>query len=71
MIKTEIITINGVQFQKAWSDANYLIERDGAKYSEAVDPMGVERTYTETNELIDSQNDITSDEFLSMLEEVL
>lgn len=71
MIKTEIITINGIQFKKTWSDANYLIERDGAKYSEAVDPIGVERTYTETNELIDSQNDITSDEFLSMLEEVL
>lgn len=71
MIKTEIITINGVQFQKTWSDANYLIERDEAKYSEAVDPIGIERTYTETNELIDSQNDITSDEFLSMLEEVL
>ena len=71
MIKTEIITINGVQFQKTWSDANYLIERDGAKYSEAVDPIDVKRTYTETNELIDSQNDITSDEFLSMLEEVL
>ena len=71
MIKTEIITINGVQFQKAWSDANYLIERDGAKYSEAVDPMGVERIYTETTEPIDTQNDITSDEFLSMLEEVL
>ena len=71
MIKTEIITINGVQFQKTWSDANYLIERDGAKYSEAIDPIGVERVYTETNELIDSQNDITSDEFLSMLEEVL
>ena len=71
MIKTEIITINGVQFQKTWSDANYLIERDGAKYSEAVDPIDIKRTYTETNELIDSQNDITSDEFLSMLEEVL
>ena len=71
MIKTEIITINGVQFQRTWSDANYLIERDGAKYSEAIDPIGIERTYTETNEPIDSQNDITSDEFLSMLEEVL
>ena len=71
MIKTEIITINGIQFQKTFSDANYLIERDGAKYSEAVDPIGVERVYTETNELIDSQNDITSDEFLSILEEVL
>lgn len=71
MIKTEIITINGVQFQKTWSDANYLIERDGAKYSEAVDPIDIERTYTETNELIDPQDNITGDEILSMLEEVL
>ena len=71
MIKTEIITINGVQFQKTWSDANYLIERDGAKYSEAVDPTGVERTYIETNEPIDPQDNITGDEILSMIEEVL
>ena len=71
MIKTEIITINGIQFQKTWSDANYLIERDGAKYSEAVDPIDIERTYTETNELINSQDNITGDEILSMLEEVL
>ena len=71
MIKTEIITINGIQFQRTWSDANYLIERDGAKYSEAVDPIGIERIYTETNELINSQDDITGDEILSMLEEVL
>ena len=71
MIKTEIITINGVQFQKTWSDANYLIERDGAKYSEAVDPIDVKRTYTETNYPIDPQDNITGDEILSMLEEVL
>ena len=71
MIKTEIITINGIQFQKTWSDANYLIERDGAKYSEAVDPIDVKRTYTETNEQIDPQDNITGDEILSMLEEVL
>ena len=71
MIKTEIITINGIQFQKTWSDANYLIELDGAKYSEAVDPIDIERTYIETNELINSQDNITGDEILSMLEEVL
>ena len=71
MIKTEIITINNVQFQRTWSDANYLIERDGAKYSEAVDPIDIERTYTETNEPIGSQDNITGDEILSMLEEVL
>ena len=71
MIKTEIITINGAQFQKTWSDANCLIERDGEKYSEAVDPIDIERTYTETTELIDPQDNITGDEILSMLEEVL
>ena len=71
MIKTEIITINNIQFQKTWSDANYLIERDGARYSEAIDPIDIERIYTETNELINSQDDITGDEILSMLEEVL
>ena len=71
MIKTEIITINNIQFQKTWSDANYLIERDGAKYSEAVDPIDIERTYTETNEPIDPQDTVTGDEILSMLEEVL
>ena len=71
MIKTENITINGVQVKKTWSDADYLIERDGAKYSEAVDPIGVERIYTETNEPIDPQDTVTGDEILSMLEEVL
>ena len=71
MIKTEIIIINGVQFKRTWSDADYLIERDGAKYSEAVDPIGVERIYTETNEPIDPQDTVTGDEILSMLEEVL
>ena len=71
MIKTEIITINGTQFHRTWSDANYLIERDGAKYSEAIDPIGIARTYIETNEPIDPQDNITGDEILSMLEEVL
>ena len=48
MIKTEIITINGRQFQRTWSDAGFLIERNGAQYSEAVDPIDSGRTYTET-----------------------
>lgn len=48
MIKTEIITINGRQLQRTWSDAGFLIERNGAQYSEAVDPIDSGRTYTET-----------------------
>lgn len=49
MIKTEQITINGTEFVKTYSDQNAMIERDGAVYSEAIDPIGSGRTYTETD----------------------
>lgn len=49
MIQTEIITINGKQFRHTWSDAGFMIERDGAVYSEAVDPAEFDRVYTETD----------------------
>lgn len=38
---------------RAYSDANMLIERDGVRYEEAVDPKSYGRTYTETNIPID------------------
>lgn len=41
--------INGVVYDYAYSDAGMMIERDGAYYSEAVDPMGSGREYTETD----------------------
>ena len=50
MIKTEIIEINGTKFRRTYSDENFMIERDGVQYSEAIDPIGFEhRVYTETN----------------------
>lgn len=49
MIKTEQITINNRQFTKTYSDSGYMIERDGAQYSEAIDPAEFGRTYTETD----------------------
>ena len=48
MIYTETITINGKQFDHTYSDA-YFIERDGARYSDAVDPLNSGRQYTETD----------------------
>ena len=54
MIKTETITINGRQLLRTWSDAGRMIERDGARYSEAVDPLSSGRTYTETDELVEA-----------------
>ena len=55
MIKTEIVTIRDKQFQRTWSDAGMMIERNGARYSEAVDPLNSGRTYTETDEPIEQE----------------
>ena len=48
MIKTELIVVDERQLRRTWSDAGFMIERDGAMYSEAVDPVGFDRVYTET-----------------------
>ena len=49
MIQTEQLTINEKQFTKTYSDADFMIERDGVQYSEAIDPSEFGRTYTETD----------------------
>ena len=43
-------TINGVTYDYTYSDAGMMIERDGVRYSEAVDPLDSGRVYTETDE---------------------
>ena len=48
MIKTELIMVDDRQLRRTWSDAGFMIERDGAMYSEAVDPVEFDRVYTET-----------------------
>lgn len=53
MIKTEFLVIGGGEFIKTYSDEGFMIERDGVRYSEAIDPAGFGRTYTETDELIE------------------
>lgn len=57
MIVTENITIREKEFVRNYSDAGYMIERDGVRYSEAIDPIGYDRQYTETDELIESDSD--------------
>lgn len=72
MIYTEIITINGKEYKRTYSDT-YTIERDGVEYYEAVDPVDGERNYTETaNPLYPTEGeDISGEELLHMVEEVL
>ena len=45
--------INGVTFTYTYSDSGNMIERDGVRYSEAIDPLDFGRLYTETDEPID------------------
>ena len=64
--------INGVMYAYAYSDSGYMIERDGVRYSEAVDPRDSARVYTETEELIEAEGseeeqDISAEEALDIL----
>lgn len=53
MIYTEIITLNDRQYQRTYSDT-YMVERDGVLYSEAIDPIDSDRSYTESDTLLES-----------------
>ena len=64
MIKTELIMVDERQLRRTWSDAGFMIERDGAVYSEAVDPAEFDRVYTETDMSMKSESadEIVSDD---------
>ena len=44
---------DGVVLNRTYSDQNMMIERDGVRYSEAIDPAELNRQYTETDEPIE------------------
>lgn len=48
MIVTEIRMIGDREFTYTYSDKNMMIQRNGVHYSEAYDPVGTNRVYTET-----------------------
>lgn len=54
MIKTENLNINGKSFVRTYSDLGYMVERDGIRYSEAIDPAEFDRRYVETIEPIET-----------------
>lgn len=68
MIKSEIVTINGTEYVRTWSDLSMMIERDGAMYEEAIDPMGSGRTYTETAQPIVHEGEAEEADYLAALE---
>lgn len=62
---------DGVILIRSFSNLGKTIERDGIRYSEAIDPENLGRVYTETDEFTEEANrDITSDEFFQMFQEI-
>ena len=43
---------DGVVLNRTYSNAGFMIERDGVRYSEAIDPAELNRKYIETDEPI-------------------
>jgi len=64
MLKTEYFMTrkDGVVLNRTYSDAGFYIVQNetGIKYSEAVDVEGAPYTYTETEELIEVEEEVTS-----------
>lgn len=63
MIMTEYYRTreDGVVLNRTYSDLGMMIERDGIRYSEAIDPADLGRTYTETDEPIEVETEGTTD----------
>jgi hypothetical protein len=71
MIVTEyyLTRFDGVVLNRTYSDNGMMIERDGTRYSEAIDPAELERKYTETDEPIESDlNEATEADYIAALE---
>lgn len=69
MIITEMVEINGRKFTHNYSDSGYMIEREGMRYADALDPAGMDRTYTETDEPAYA-DEATADDYQAVLAEM-
>lgn len=48
---------DGMVLNRTYSDAGFMIERDGKRYNEAIDPAEFNRQYTETDEPIEGMTE--------------
>ena len=60
MIITEhyMTRADGVVLNRTYSDKGMMIERDGIRYAEAIDPAELGRTYIETDEPVEVETDV-------------
>lgn len=72
MIVTEFYRTreDGVVLNRSYSDLGMMIERDGVRYSEAIDPAELNRQYTETDEPIEVEEEVTAEDYEEALAEM-
>ena len=51
MIHSEIVEINKKEYRRSYAVGRTIIGEDGGEYTEALDPVDIERKYTEGKEL--------------------
>ena len=63
---------DGVVLNRTYSDAGFYILQNetGIEYSEAVDVEGAPYTYTETDELIETEDEATEQDYIHALNEM-
>lgn len=59
MIITEKVAIRNRDFIRTYSDEGRYVVRDGVSYSEAIDPIGTGRVYTEGDIMPEETTDMT------------
>ena len=71
MIKIEYL--NDGTLIKHYSDAGFMLLQveTGERYSDPIDVVPCRFTYEETDELVDGEEEITDEELVDMIEEVL
>ena len=65
MIRTEIVTINGQEFEHVYSDENRQVCRDGQAWDEVFNPINTGRVYTEGEPI--PETEATAEEVLDIL----
>ena len=71
MIITERVTIRNRDFIRTYSDEGRYVVRDGVFYSEAIDPIGTGRVYTEGDIMPEETTDMTEIEAKAKAYEIL
>lgn len=70
MIVKTTIEIDGKVYDYTYSDAGMTIEREGVRYSEAVDPLNSGREYTETDIPVEPVEEATEGDYQAALREM-